>query len=134
MITDNRINKYGKFWNQVTPSWFIEAYNKMPQIHDRFQTWTSNKNFNSILEVGSGHGFYVNYFNGCRYTGIEFDKKITTYAIKHNTNKSANFINADFLSIDIPFQYDLVFSHSVADHVPDIDKFFKKCITLSTKY
>jgi len=49
-------------------------------------------------------------------------------------NGKRNFFCGDFIKMNLPKKYDLVFSHPVIDHVYDINMFFAKIIDVCKKY
>ena len=128
--------KYGDTWQDKGEEFYDEIWRETPQVHKDFVKYLNNKNdIKTVLEVGCGAGVYpIKYkelFDGKEYSGIDISKP----AIKHcKTKSNFNFRCGDFIKMEIKDQYDLVFSHSVVDHVYDIDTFISKIINASKKY
>jgi len=129
-------NFYGKFWVGQDDKWYSEIFDQTPLIHSSFLNYLkTKKEIKTILEVGCGNGIYPtrhkNNFLDIEYTGID----ISESAIELCKEKSDfNFICGDFLRINLEKKFDLVFSHSVVDHVIDINLFFTNIVSLSKKY
>jgi len=128
---------YGDIWQgKDAEKWYSDTENIHPLIHKDFLNYLSNKkDIKSVLEIGCGPGVYPimhkNIFEKFDYTGIDISKSAIKFC---QENSDFNFICGDFLQIDLPKKFDLVFSRSVIDHVYDIDKFIEKTVSLSTKY
>lgn len=122
---------FGTIWQEKDANWYESIVNEMPYIHTKFLDWYSNQNIFSAFEIGCGTGGYYNILNGIEYVGIDISKSAINEAQKIDSN---SFFCEDLLSMKIEKKYDLVFSHSVVDHTPDIDTFFQKSIELSSKF
>lgn len=128
--------KFGDTWQDKGEEFYDELWNETPLVHKDFVKYLSEKNdIKTIFEVGCGAGVYpIKYkelFDGKEYSGIDISKS----AIEHCKKKSSfNFQSGDFIKMNIKNQYDLVFSHSVVDHVYDIDTFISKIVKASKKY
>lgn len=125
-------NFYGKVWFGLDSSWYSDIFNQTPLIHKQFLEYlNSNNEIQSVLEIGCGTGIYPikfrNYFQK-KYTGIDISESAIEYC---KQNSKFNFIYGNFLTLNIQEKFDLVFSHSVIDHIYNIDKFLKKIIKLT---
>ncbi len=65
------------------------------------------------------------------YTGTDISKDAIEFCKK---NSSFNFIQGDFIKMELPQKYDLIYSHAVVDHVYDIDAFIEKIVKNCLKY
>ena len=117
-----------------------EFYEKMHQhghiMNKDFVSYVKNKkDIKTVLEVGCGTGIYpIKYkdlFTNLDYTGIDISKSVINYCKK---NSNFEFICGDFSKMELDRQFDLVFSHGVINHVPDIDLFFSKIVSCTKKY
>ncbi len=128
--------KFGDTWQNKGEEYYDDLWKKTPIVHKDFVKYINNKNdIKTVLEVGCGAGVYpIKYqklFDGKEYSGIDISKS----AIEHcKTKSNFNFQNGDFIKMDIKNQYDLVFSHSVVDHVYDIDTFISQIVKATKKY
>jgi len=99
----------------------------MKHTHNYFMGWVQNKDIDTVLEIGAGSGFYSHYFKEKDYTALELNKII-------RVQKNHTSINADFMFWQPQRRYDLVFAHSVIDHVEHPERFLMKCATMAKKY
>jgi len=138
-IKDLKKSPYGKGWqkiDQINSDWYETLFNRTPLIHRNFLNFLKEKNdIKTVLEIGCGTDIYPIKFKDLffdkKYVGIDISKP----AIKFCTKQSKfDFICGDFIKLDIRDQYDLVFSHSVIDHVYDIDGFLSKIVRIARKY
>jgi len=128
--------KFGDTWQDKGEEFYDELWEETPLVHKDFVKYLNNKNdIQTVLEVGCGAGVYpLKYkklFDGKDYSGIDISKS----AIEHcKTKSNFDFQSGDFIKMNIKNKYDLVFSHSVVDHVYDIDTFISKIVNASKKY
>ena len=128
--------EYGTGWQDVDENFYDRIYNYRPLLHKNFvQYFESKKNVKTILEIGCGSGTYpieLEYlFKGKKYVGIDIGKPAIEFCKK---NSKFEFICGNFIEIDLGSKFDLVFSHSVIDHVYDIEKFLEKILKITDKY
>lgn len=93
-------------------------------IHERL------KKDSSILEVGCGGGYYLEYirqsYNNTFLVGIDISMK----AIKERRKNGVKFSNIEFVEADarqLPFRddiFDCVYSSETLEHIPHVGKFF----------
>ena len=124
-------------WKKASNEWYEGIHDSNYMLHENFIEYFKKikPNIKSVLEVGCGTGIYPirhkEIFEGIEYTGIDFSKTNIEYC----GNKSKfNFIQGDFIKMEIQTQFDLVFSHAVVDHVYDIDVFLTNLIKSCKKY
>jgi SAM-dependent methyltransferase len=120
------------FWNQKTASYHYEVYGRLASLHQDFQDFISDKQINSVLEIGCGVGIYSDLFKELRYTGIDLHENLIAYL--KSKNDYHKFHCGDFLEAEFDTKYDLVFCHNTLEHVEDPDGFFKKMLELSNQY
>lgn len=130
-------SNYGnKEWEKADSNWYNDIHNQNNDLHNNFiQYFKSKNNLNSILEIGCGTGVYPIYhaelFNNMKYTGVDFSVSNIEFCKK---NSPFEFIQGDFLKMNLDKKYDLVYSHAVIDHIYDIDAFLRRIIKLCGKY
>lgn len=128
-MSETHNTEYGNYWiNHATKEWYEEIYNKVIYIHENFKEWLKGKNIKSVCEVGAGTGNYSEFFNNIEYTGIDLCPLLRTDNPKHRV------IIGNVMDVNSDREYELVFSHSVIDHVPNPEEFIEKCLSLSKKY
>lgn len=95
---------------------FRRIYAEMREISGRL----------SILDVGCGKGDFLTYLQrrnkAFRLTGIDLSHNVPVDGI--------TFIQGDFLSLDHDQQYDIVVSMAAIEHMPDINQFTNKLLSL----
>lgn len=131
-------SSYGnQAWSNADDKWYEEIHNANNLLHKNFIEYFNKikPNIESVLEVGCGTGMYPiknkEMFDGLKYTGTDFSKNAIEYC---KNNSKFEFINGDFIKMEIKTQYDLVFSHAVIDHVYDIDIFLTNLIKSCKKF
>ena len=130
-------SEYGnKQWEKADKDWYKEIHNENTELHKDFQKYLSSKNdVITILEVGCGTGVYPiqqkDLFIEKKYTGLDFSKPNIKFCKEHS---DFEFIQGDFIKMELDRSFDLVYSHAVIDHVYDIDEFLRKIIKLCKKY
>jgi SAM-dependent methyltransferase len=135
-IKNIKKTKYGKDWQNVDSNFYNRIYNYRPLLHKNFIEYLESKNnIKTVLEIGCGAGTYPielkHLFKGKEYVGIDIGKPSIEYCKKHS---SFNFICGDVINMEFESKFDLVFSHSVIDHVYDIEKFLDKILKITKKF
>lgn len=76
-----------------------------------------NKKQKSVLDIGCGVGLYSHFWieKGFSYTGI--DQIYFAVHVANNKNPDGNFICVNFLDTNIVENVDVVFTHTVLQHV-----------------
>jgi len=133
---DFKYAEYGKFWQKIGSESYEVMYQARPLLHDNFKDFLRNKkDVKTVLEVGCGTGIYPiklkELFLNIEYEGLDFGQASIEYC---KNNSPFNFFCGDFIKMNLPKKYDLVFSHAVIDHVYDINMFFAKIIDVCKKY
>jgi SAM-dependent methyltransferase len=128
-------SSYGKLWTKNN-DWYTEIHNSNYLLHDDFINYFKGKKYvKTVLEIGCGTGIYPiqnkELFSDMQYTGIDISETAITYC---KNNSQFEFICGDFIKMDLPNKYDLVYSHAVVDHVYDINAFIAKIVNTSKKY
>jgi SAM-dependent methyltransferase len=124
-------------WKKASNEWYEEIHDSNHLLHDDFIKYFNKikLDITSVLEVGCGTGIYPirhkEMFENLKYTGIDFSKTNIEYC---KNNSKFDFIEGDFIKMEMDAKYDLVFSHAVIDHVYDIDTFIKNLIKSCKKY
>jgi SAM-dependent methyltransferase len=130
-------SEYGnEQWGKADKTWYDEIHNENTELHKDFQKYFKSKNdITTILEVGCGTGVYPiqqkNLFVGKKYTGLDFSKPNIEFC---RQNSDFEFIQGDFIKMNLDKKYDLVYSHAVIDHIYDIDEFLRRIVKLCGKY
>ncbi len=81
-----------------------------------------NKNIESMLDVGSGYGFWMDYCNkiGIKSEGFDLSEEVVKYA-KDNLN--LNVIKEDAMNFQTNKKYDLIMMFDVLEHMENPNKF-----------
>lgn len=128
---------YGnKEWEKADTRWYNDIHNQNTELHNNFVEYVQSKDdIKTILEIGCGTGVYpiqhTDLFDNKEYTGIDFSKPNIEFCKK---NSSFEFIQGDFLKMNMDKKYDLVYSHAVIDHIYDIDEFLQRIVKSCGKY
>ena len=127
---------YGHYWQKMNIEDYDDMFEHRPELHENFINFLqSKKDVKTVLEVGCGKGIYPiklkNLFSNIEYEGIVFGKPAIEYCKK---NSKFNFIQGDFITMELDKKHDLVFSHAVIDHVYDIKGFLNKIVLACKKY
>lgn len=125
-----------KFWSQKIQSTELLYYSRQEKFNDENKDlWfklLKVKDGMKILEVGCGGGHFTNmikkYYPSCEVYGIDLDNNHIKFAKKESKkqNIEVNYQVADIK--ELPFNdnsFDLVFSHTVVEHLP-FDDFIKE--------
>lgn len=128
---------YGETW-QGKDNEFYELLHEHGNLKNQeFISYITEKKeeIQTVLEVGCGTGIYPikhkNLFQSIKYTGIDISKSAINFCKKKS---NFSFLAGDFLKMEINEKFDLVFSHGVVNHVPDIDLFLSKIIKVCKKF
>ena len=127
---------YGKSWVGQDNLWYEDMFSQTPLLRIDWANFIKSKeNIKNILEIGCGTGVYPikfkELFHKKEYTGID----ISESAIEHcKSNSNFDFQCGDYLQMNIPKKFDLVFSNAVIDHVYDMDLFLSKIVNNCKKY
>lgn len=125
-----------KFWSQKIQSTELLYYSRQEKFNDENKDlWfklLKVKDGMKILEVGCGGGHFTNmikkYYPSCEVYGIDLDNNHIKFAKKESKkqNIEVNYQVADIK--ELPFNdetFDLIFSHTVVEHLP-FDDFIKE--------
>jgi len=124
-------------WKKANNKWYEGIHDSNYLLHENFIKYFNKIRpmINSVLEVGCGTGIYPirhkEMFKELNYCGIDFSKTNIEYC---KNNSEFDFIDGDFIKMDVKSQFDLVFSHAVIDHVYDIDSFMTNLIKSCKKF
>jgi SAM-dependent methyltransferase len=127
---------YGATWQGQNNDFYEKMHEHGIQKNKDFVEYFKNKkNIKTVLEIGCGTGIfpikYFDLFKDKEYTGMDISKSAIAYCKKHS---KFTFLCGDFLKMQLSDTYDLIFSHGVINHVPDIDLFLKKTLDICKKY
>ena len=125
-----------EFWSKKVQSSELLYYSRLEKFNDEnknlwFRLLHVRKNL-KILEVGCGGGLFTNmikkYYPSCEVYGIDLDENHIKFARNEckKQNLKVNYQVADIKNL--PFKdenFDLVFSHTVVEHLP-FDDFIKE--------
>lgn len=101
----------------------------LPKIDEILKEVIIKKN-TSLLDVGSGNGFFSYYFDKiCNTTAIDYSKKM----IEMNPIKKKEVMDANNLKFKSS-SFDIVFCNALLHHVNDMNKVVKEMIRVSKKY
>ncbi|MBU0706724.1 class I SAM-dependent methyltransferase [Patescibacteria group bacterium] len=137
---DAREQEYGRWWNEngLDVSWYRHAlFEPRRAIHEAFVAWTeAHGPFSRVLEVGCGCAFfYPEVFSEAQYMGVDISAKEIGWSRGNDPRGHHTYLCGDItkmVGVDIePEGFDLVFSHAVVDHVPDVDLFLQACVRAS---
>lgn len=128
---------YGETW-QGKDNEFYELLHEHGNLKNQeFISYLTEKkeDIQTVLEVGCGTGIYPikhkNLFQNIKYTGLDISKSAINFCKKKS---NFSFLAGDFLKMEINEKFDLVFSHGVVNHVPDIDLFLSNIIKVCKKF
>ena len=124
------------FWSQEVQSTELLYYSREEKFNKENRNlwfkYLKIKNGMKILEVGCGGGLFTNmikrYFPDCEVYGIDIDDNHIEFAKKKckELNLDVKYSIADINNL--PFEdemFDLVFSHTVVEHIP-FDNFIRE--------
>lgn len=80
----------------------------------------------SILDIGCGSGPVWPQFFEKRMAVTGVDLVPQEVAMAGHMDRAANYIDGDFLEIQLPDMYDAVYSSHTIEHVPDTERFLMK--------
>jgi len=128
---------YGRWWDNAArdDDWYRHLFSLRPEVHAHFRNWVERLGpINTMLEVGCGRGEpYGMLFRG-NYRGCDIASQQIAACREKFPDQADAFFVADALRDDLHGPYDLVFSHAVVDHVPDIDLFLRRLAGASRKW
>ena len=129
-------SQYGhKDWVDANPDTYDTFHDSLFSHEDFIEYFKKKLDVKSVLEVGCGTGVYpiktVELFNDKEYTGNDFSQQCIDYCKK---NSKFKFICGDFIKMNPDKKYDMVFSHSVVDHVYDPVTFISNIVKSTKKY
>ena len=131
---------YGEIWQEKSGSLITDFYDDLfedrPLLHANFVDFVkSREDCETVLEVGCGAGVYPikcrELFDGMDYTGIDFSEASIEFC---KSKSEYQFLSGDFIKMELPGKYDLVYSHAVIDHVYDPDRFLERIVECCKKY
>lgn len=128
--------RYGEWWEstECDCAWYDSIHYERLDVHTAFMSWVIAHTAPGInvLDVGCGmNGLYARFFKSCSYEGCDISSK----AIDHcNANYRGRFWCTDITELPAAKTFDLVFSHAVIDHVPDIDAFLRALVGQCSKH
>ena len=118
---------YAQWWEcaACTPEWYARIHQERAVVHGLFLTRVgaieNEVDVSSVLEVGGGmNTCYPFRFQKYRYVGCDISKRATNW---NKANLPGEFWCGDVTEMKVAEKFDLVFSHAVVDHVPDIPRF-----------
>ena len=92
-----------------------------------------------VLDVGCGSGIYAVDFarrGASRVVGVDFSANMLELARqeaeRHRVAERCEFIQADFLELDLQDRFDISIAMGVFDYVPDQVTFLRKMVALTT--
>lgn len=93
----------------------------------------------TVLDIGCGSGVYAVDFarrGARRVLGVDFSGNMLTLArreaAQHQVAETCEFIQADFLTLDLPEQFDISIAMGVFDYLPDPLTFLRKMVATTT--
>lgn len=89
------------------------------------------KNNDSVLEIGSGEGGFVNYIRSKKYTGLELNDRAVKIAQKNHINIKNESLDEHMKNIQK--KYDVVCLFQLLEHVDRVGIFLNKTIRLLKK-
>jgi len=130
---------YGRWWNTHGGGldWYEKIWRHHPDTHRFTLNWLNSirqKNeLKSVLEIGCGACvFYpMHVFGNILYTGMDVSDSDIRTIRKLDKYNDHHYQVGDFIEMDPPSTYDLVFSHATIDHVWDIDEFIRRSVIFS---
>lgn len=94
----------------------------------------------SVLDIGCGSGIYAVDFarrGAKRVVGVDFSGNMLALAGQeakaHGVAAVCDFIQADFLELDLPEQFDVSIAMGVFDYLPDPLTFLRKMVSVSSE-
>jgi|GEM_PF-611187 len=84
------------------------------------------RNFQTVLDVGSGSGEHAQLFRAAGKQVTEIDYGRSIHAAKHPDALSQGHIIGDFMEIDIDRQFDCVFASHILEHQKNAHAFLAK--------
>ena len=129
-------SKYGhQDWVDANPDTYDGFHYDLASHNDFMEYFKKKSDVKSVLEVGCGTGVYpvktAELFKDIEYTGNDFSQQCVDYCKK---NSKFNFICGDFIKMKPEKIFDMVFSHSVVDHVYDPVKFIENIVKSTKRY
>lgn len=127
---------YGDTWQGQDNEFYEGMHRHGIKKNEDFVNYLKTKqNIKTVLEIGCGTGIYpIKYqdlFQNKEYVGIDISKSAINYCKKKS---KFDFLCGDFIKLNLEKRFDLVFSHGVINHVPNIDLFLKKILDVTKKF
>lgn len=123
----------------MSPAWYIWTHEWARPGHCEFKRWLASHFVaaagGTAMEIGCGStGHYSHYFSGSPYIGVDADHDVIRYCEQYHPIRERQYwLWADIMDEDLP-SADLVFSHAVIDHAPDIEAHLFQCIRYSRRW
>jgi len=127
-----KLESSSKLYDELHSCWGSFCRSGEPEEYEklrigRIQEYLGKKEL-SLLEIGSGVGYFLNYAKRMgwgRIVGIEISMKAVEFAKKSGLNE---IYCGDFLEVDLPPQkFDLIYCNHVLEHLPYPDRVLEKC-------
>jgi 2-polyprenyl-3-methyl-5-hydroxy-6-metoxy-1,4-benzoquinol methylase len=123
------------FWRWVNTTFRKAVFERYNITFEQAGDVTGKK----ILDVGCGSGVYAVDFarrGARRVVGIDLSNNMLKLArqeaAQHQVADRCEFIQADFLELDLKDKFDISIAMGVFDYVPDQVTFLRKMVTLTT--
>jgi 2-polyprenyl-3-methyl-5-hydroxy-6-metoxy-1,4-benzoquinol methylase len=123
------------FWRWVNTTFRKAVFERYTITFEQAGDVTGKK----ILDVGCGSGVYSVDFarrGAARVVGVDFSgnmlKLARQEAEQHGVADRCDFIQADFLDLDLDEKFDVSIAMGVFDYVPDQVTFLRKMVALTT--
>jgi len=123
------------FWRWVNTTFRKAVFERYTITFEQAGDVTGKK----ILDVGCGSGVYSVDFarrGARRVVGVDFSENMLELARQeaeqHRVADRCEFIQADFLELDLEDRFDISIAMGVFDYVPDQVTFLRKMVALTT--
>ncbi len=123
------------FWRWINTTFRKAVFERYTITFEQAGDVTGKK----ILDVGCGSGIYSVDFarrGAARVVGVDFSGNMLELARqeaeRHQVADRCEFIQADFLELDLEDKFDISIAMGVFDYVPDQVAFLRKMVALTT--